>query len=171
MGPVGKHLWFAQPSPRAMDDMTTQHARVVQAEEIEHVPLPHGGGFQLLADGGALGANRLLLGAGMAGARRHLHTRSTELFHVLDGTMEFELDGDTAEVGRGGLVLVPPGVPHAFAAAPGGPAEILAVLSPGIERFGYFRALGRIQHGLEPFESLLPEQERYDVHFVGATPH
>lgn len=146
--------------------MTHQAAHVVQADEAEHVPLPHGGGFHLLADGGALGANRLALGAGATGARLHFHARSTELFYVLAGTVEFELAGETTAVGRGGLVLVPPGMPHAFGAAPGTPAEVLAVLSPGVERFGYFRALGRIQHGLEPFESLLPAQDRYDVRFV-----
>ncbi|WP_327134179.1 hypothetical protein [Streptomyces sp. NBC_01343] len=42
------------------------------------------------------------------------------------------------------------------------------MLTPGVERFGYFRTLGRIQHGLAPFEELLPHQERYDVHFPGA---
>lgn len=146
-------------------------ALVVRAGSAEHVPLPHGGGFDLLADGadtgGALGANRLTLGAGADGARPHLHARSTELFHVLDGAVEFFLDGGTTTVTRGGLVVVPPGMPHAFGAAAGATAALLAVLTPGVDRFGYFRALGRIQHGLDTFDSLLPEQDRYDVHFLG----
>ncbi|MEV0173918.1 cupin domain-containing protein [Streptomyces sp. NPDC050803] len=148
----------------------TQRALIVHAEEAERVPLPHGGAFHLLADGsdtgGALGANRLTLGPGAAGARTHYHALSTELFLVLDGVMRFTLDGTTTTVTAGGLVAVPPGLPHSFGAAPGSTADLLAVLTPGIDRFGYFRALGRIQHGLEPFEALLPEQDRYDVHFV-----
>jgi quercetin dioxygenase-like cupin family protein len=147
-------------------------AVVVQPQEAEHVPLPHGGGFRLLADanqtGGALGANRLTLGAGADGARPHLHKLSSELFYVLDGTVEFFLDGAVTAVSAGGVVAVPPGMPHAFGAAPGVTADLIAVLTPGVDRFGYFRALGRIQYGLETFDSLLSEQDRYDVHFVDA---
>jgi mannose-6-phosphate isomerase-like protein (cupin superfamily) len=113
-----------------------------------------------------LGANRLTLGPGRDGAKPHYHALSTELFYVLDGTMAFVLGEETATVAKGGLVVMPPGLPHAFGAAPGVGADLLAVLTPGVERFGYFRQLGRVQHGLEPFGGLLPEQERYDVHFV-----
>ncbi|NUW42726.1 hypothetical protein [Nonomuraea rhodomycinica] len=49
-----------------------------------------------------------------------------------------------------------------------GRTDLLAVLTPGVDRLGYFRRLGRVQHGLEPFDGLLPVQERYDVHFVQA---
>ncbi|MFD7572445.1 hypothetical protein ACFV6U_18245, partial [Streptomyces sp. NPDC059810] len=49
-----------------------REALIVQAEEAERIPLPHGGGFVLLADardtGGALGANRLTRGPGGARA-------------------------------------------------------------------------------------------------------
>lgn len=151
----------------------TGRALVVGADEAEQVPLPHGGGFLLLADadatGGALGANRLTLGEGADGARTHHHALSTELFYVLDGELDFFLDGRMTTVGAGGLVCVPPGVPHAFGARRGTAADLLAVLTPGVKRFGYFRALGRVQHGLDPFESLLPEQDRYDVHFLDPT--
>ncbi|MER7946754.1 cupin domain-containing protein [Streptomyces sp. NPDC096079] len=147
-----------------------RQALVVHAEEAERIGLPHGGGFRLLADavhtGGALGANRLSLGVGAAGARTHFHARSTELFYVLDGVMWCTLDGVTTTVAAGGLVSVPPGVPHSFGAAPGSGAELLVVLTPGVDRFGYFRSLGRVQHGLASFEDLLAEQERYDVHFL-----
>ncbi|MEV7444362.1 hypothetical protein AB0O22_25045 [Streptomyces sp. NPDC091204] len=72
----------------------------------------------------------------------------------------------TETVRAGGLVGVPPGTVHAFGAAPQQGADLLVVLTPGIDRFGYFRALGRVRRGEEPFESLLPEQDRYDVHFA-----
>ncbi|MGW0394546.1 cupin domain-containing protein [Streptomyces sp. NPDC003042] len=151
-----------------MTENTRTGALVVGAGEAEQVPLPSGGAFRLLADGGAAGVNRLTLGEGAPWAPNHLHRRSAELFYVLGGAADFLLDGEPARVDAGGLVLVPPGLPHAFGAAPGGGADLLVVLTPGVERFGYFRALGRIQHGLEPFEGLLGDQERYDVHFVGA---
>ncbi|MFD0255564.1 hypothetical protein ACFVGX_32185 [Streptomyces sp. NPDC127113] len=44
-------------------------------------------------------------------------------------------------------------------------ADLFVVLSPGIERFGYFEKLAAISRGEEHFESLIPEQDRYDVHF------
>ncbi|MER6781495.1 MULTISPECIES: cupin domain-containing protein [unclassified Streptomyces] len=143
-------------------------ALVVRAADAEVVALPHSGSFRLLADGGAAGVNRLSLGAGSAGAPHHFHTRSTELFYVIGGAADFRLGTEAVRVTEGGLVLVPPGLTHAFGAAPGGGAELLVVLTPGVERFGYFRTLGRIQHGLAPFEELLPHQDRYDVHFAGA---
>lgn len=122
------------------------NALVLHPEKAEFVPLPNGGGFGLLADagqtGGALGANRLTLGEGADGARPHLHKLSSELFYVVDGTMEFFLDGAMTTMSAGGLVVVPPRMPHAFGAAPGSTADLIAVLTPGIERFGYFRALG-----------------------------
>ncbi|MFJ3765251.1 cupin domain-containing protein [Streptomyces sp. NPDC090082] len=147
-----------------------QQALIVRAEEAERIDLPHGGGFHLLADarhtGGALGANRLSLAEGAQGARPHFHARSTELFYVLEGAMRFTLDGGTTTVAAGGLVSVPPGTPHSFAAAPGSAAELLVVLTPGVDRFGYFRSLGHVQHGLETFDGLLAAQDRYDVHFL-----
>ncbi|MFD8984171.1 cupin domain-containing protein [Streptomyces sp. NPDC059564] len=145
---------------------TETAAVVVQAQDAEYVPLPHGGGFTLLMDGGPLAVNRLALGPGAAGARPHVHSSAAELFHVLSGTVEFRLGGTVEEVGPGGLVLVPPGLPHAFGATTDGPAELLVVMNSSAERFEYFRALGRIQHGLQPFTDLLPLQDQYDVHFV-----
>ncbi|MFB4270861.1 cupin domain-containing protein [Nonomuraea sp. GTA35] len=153
--------------------MTALQAFVVPSQSAEVVVLPAGGAFTLLADAsdtaGALGANRLTLGPGRDGARLHYHARSTELFYVLDGALDFLLGEERMTLTKGGLVVVPPRLPHAFGAAPGTGADLLAVLTPGVERYGYFRQLGRIQHGLEPFDSLLPEQERYDVHFVDAS--
>ncbi|MFD0359050.1 cupin domain-containing protein [Streptomyces sp. NPDC127110] len=151
---------------------------VVQPEEAEDVPLPGGAGMRLLADAsdtaGALGANLLRLAAGADGAGPHHHARSTEVFYVLDGAARFRLwgaDGERAgTVGAGGLVVVPPDTVHAFGAAPGRAAELLVLLTPGVDRFGYFRALGRVRRGEEPFEVLLGEQHRYDVHFAAAAP-
>ncbi|MCK2216273.1 cupin domain-containing protein [Actinomadura sp. ATCC 31491] len=152
---------------------STSKAFVMPAAAAEVVALPAGGAFTLLADAsdtaGALGANRLVLGPGRDGARPHYHALSTELFYVLDGQVEFLLGEEPVTVSRGALVTVPPGLPHAFGAAPGSAADLLAVLTPGVDRFGYFRRLGRVQHGLEPFDDLLPDQDRYDVHFTTTT--
>lgn len=146
---------------------------VVPEGAAEVVELPAGGALRLLVDagatGGALGANRLTLGAGAAGAAPHYHALSSELFYVLAGEMKFLLGERLVGVGRGGLVVVPPGTVHAFGAAAGSTADVLVVLTPGVERFDYFRRLGRVARGEDAPGSLLPEQDRFDVHFVNDT--
>ena len=144
---------------------------VVHERDVEAVPLPGGGRFVLLEDGpgtgGLLGANRLALPAGANGTWPHCHHRSTEVFHVLSGTVEFLLDGELTGVGRGGLVVVPPGSVHAFGASADGPAEFFALLTPGVVRFDYFRQLGRIARGEADRDSMDGLHEVYDVHFHG----
>jgi quercetin dioxygenase-like cupin family protein len=140
--------------------------RAAEAEVIGRTPTT----VRLLADssatGGALSTQRVTLADGANGANPHRHDNSAELFYMLDGTAQF-LSGDqviTAE--RGDLVVVPPSAPHAFAAAPGENADILIVITPGVERFEYFRHLERIAYGKVPPESLLDVQELYDTYFL-----
>lgn len=57
-------------------------------------------------------------------------------------------------------------MPHAFAAAPREDVDILIVITPGVERFEYFRHLERIAYGKVPPESLLDVQELYDTYFL-----
>ena len=139
--------------------------RSAEAEVIGLAPTT----LRLLADssatGGALSTLRATLTAGADGARPHHHANSAELFYMIDGTAQL-LSGEqivTAE--RGDLVVVPPGLSHAFAAAPGEDADILIVITPGVERFEYFRHLERIAYGKVPPESLLDVQEIYDTYF------
>lgn len=139
-------------------------ALVVRPGEAGGATLSNGG-FELLADGGAVSASRLRLTNGADGAPPHHHKLSHEVFYVLGGTMLFRLGDSLATVGKGGLVVVPPGLPHIFGAAEGEGADVFVVLSPGIERFGYFEQLAAISRGEVDFDSLIPEQDRYDVHF------
>ncbi|MER5179989.1 cupin domain-containing protein [Streptomyces sp. NPDC002896] len=125
---------------------------------------------KLLADssasGGALSTVRVTLTDGADGARPHLHKGSAEMFYLLDGAAEVLSGDDIVTAERGDLVIVPPNMPHAFAAAPGTDADILIVITPGVERFEYFRHLQRIRLGEATVESLLEVQELYDNHFL-----
>lgn len=64
-----------------------------------------------------------------------------------------------------GAAVVPPGTAHAFAAAAGSDADLLIILTPGVERFEYFRHLQRIATGAASLESILEVQDRYDNYF------
>jgi quercetin dioxygenase-like cupin family protein len=142
--------------------------RSAEAEVVGRAPTT----VRLLADsgstGGALSTQRVTLTGGADGARPHRHDGSAELFYMLDGTAQLLSGEEVVTAGRGDLVIVPPGLPHAFAAAPGEDADILIVITPGVERFEYFRHLERIAYGKVPPESLLDVQELYDTYFLGS---
>ncbi|MFI9154843.1 cupin domain-containing protein [Streptomyces sp. NPDC053367] len=140
--------------------------RDADAETVGEDPVA----VKLLADssasGGALSTVRVTLGEGADGARPHLHRNSAEMFFLLDGEAELLSGEDVITAERGDLVIVPPGRPHAFAAPPGSTADLLIVITPGVERFDYFRHLQRIRLGEAGPESLLEVQELYDNHFL-----
>jgi quercetin dioxygenase-like cupin family protein len=140
--------------------------RDAEAEVVGRAPTT----VKLLADssatGGALSTQRVTLTGGADGAKPHWHNNSAEMFFLLDGAAEILSGEDVVTAGPGDLVVVPPGRPHAFAAVPGSDADLLIVLTPGVERFEYFRHLQRIALGEASPESLLEVQELYDNHFL-----
>jgi mannose-6-phosphate isomerase-like protein (cupin superfamily) len=127
---------------------------------------------RLLADssatGGALSTIRVTLANGADGAKPHHHKGSAEMFYVLDGAVQVLSGTDIVTAESGDLIVVPPTLAHAFAAARGKSADLLIVITPGVERFEYFRKLQRIAHGQEPPESLRDVQELYDTYFVSS---
>jgi len=140
---------------------------IVRSGEAEYLPeIAH----RLLADasatGGALSAHRVQLPRDGNGAVPHRHNHSSELFFVVDGALDVLVGAEIATARPGDLLVVPPECDHAFRAHPGHSADALIVITPGVERFGYFRHLVRIRRGEASRESLLAEQDRYDTHFV-----
>lgn len=145
---------------------STVIVRDAEAEVVGRAPVT----IRLLADssrtGGALSTQRITLTGGADGARPHWHDNSAEMFFMLDGAAELLSGEEIVTAGPGDLVVVPPGMPHAFAAVPGADADILVVITPGVERFEYFRHLQRVALGEVTPESLLEVQELYDNHFL-----
>ena len=84
---------------------------------------------------------------------------------MLSGSAQLLADDRIVAASEGDLALVPSGLPHAFAAAPASDADLLIVITPGVERFEYFRHLARIATGWQSPESLLEVQARYDTFF------
>jgi hypothetical protein len=100
----------------------------------------------------------------------HRHDKSSELFYVLSGSVQLLAGEEVLTAGEGDLAVVPPGLPHAFGAPPGSGGELLIIITPGVERFEYFRHLGRLVAGQATLESLLAVQERYDTYFLPSEP-
>jgi mannose-6-phosphate isomerase-like protein (cupin superfamily) len=124
----------------------------------------------LLADssstGGALSTVKVSLEKGADGARPHRHEKSAEMFYILSGRVEVLSGTDIVKAEAGDVIVVPPRLPHAFAAERSSSAEILIIIVPGVERFEYFRQLARIARGEDPPENLNDVQEIYDNYFL-----
>lgn len=64
---------------------------------------------------------------GSGPATLHVHHADDEAWHVLEGTLHFRFADRTVDVGAGGSVFVPAGVPHTYTATD---ARYLIVLTP-----------------------------------------
>ncbi|GGT20524.1 cupin domain-containing protein [Nonomuraea spiralis] len=149
-----------------IDPRTTAVIRSVDAEIIGGPPST---GRMLLdssATGGALSTMRITLGEGADGAVPHTHTTASEMFYVLDGRVQVLSGDEVITLEQGDVAVVPPDVAHAFGAAPGAEADLLIVITPGVERFEYFRLLARLKTGEATLEELLASQDRFDNHFL-----
>lgn len=66
----------------------------------------------------------------------HVHHREDEWFHVLEGRVDFLVEGQWNTVAAGGSAFMPKGVPHAFRNAGEGALKMLIQTSPaGFEVF------------------------------------
>ncbi|GAB3418119.1 cupin domain-containing protein [Flindersiella endophytica] len=141
---------------------------VVQASEAE--VLEGVNPIRLRADSdasqGAFSISSGTIAAGADNARPHFHKASWEVFCIVDGALEILLDDELVTVSGGGLVAVPPGVVHAFGATPGSRVDAFVFITPGVQRFDYFRVLPKILSGEIPEAELASMHEKYDVHFV-----
>jgi mannose-6-phosphate isomerase-like protein (cupin superfamily) len=61
--------------------------------------------------------------------QRHYHARSEELYVLLEGTGEMEIDGATRRVGPGDAILIPPGARHQITAGDA-PLRFLCCCAP-----------------------------------------
>jgi mannose-6-phosphate isomerase-like protein (cupin superfamily) len=154
----------------AVTDQPTAPAPVlVRAENAETLQDGATSLITLLADagatGGALTANKATFRKGSPGAPAHFHTKATEMFIVLDGTMRILVNDEILTLGKGDFLTVPPTVPHAFAPAPGSEAEMLVTFTPGLHRFDYYRLLERVYRGEATVQDIRDSSQQYDNHY------
>ncbi len=96
----------------------------------------------------------------------HVHEREDELIHVLDGEHIFQCGDTEFNVGPGGIVFLPRGVPHAHRRVVPRVGRFLVLVSPaGFE--GFFRMLAEAECAgeLGP-EAYAAASERYGISWM-----
>ena len=93
----------------------------------------------------------------------HYHANHTDAFYVIEGELEFVIDGEPVRAPAGTLVVAPRGQVHAFPVAIGGPARFLNIHTPGgFER--YMRTLVEMRaRGESPDAELQRAHDQYLV--------
>jgi mannose-6-phosphate isomerase-like protein (cupin superfamily) len=61
---------------------------------------------------------------------RHYHRASEEIYYLVEGSGEMELDGERRRVSAGDAVLIPPGSWHRIRADERGPLRLLCACAP-----------------------------------------
>jgi mannose-6-phosphate isomerase-like protein (cupin superfamily) len=67
---------------------------------------------------------------GHAATRRHYHANSEEIYLVLEGEGELEVDEEVRAVGAGDAILIPPGSPHRLTAGQDGVRILCCCVPP-----------------------------------------
>jgi mannose-6-phosphate isomerase-like protein (cupin superfamily) len=80
--------------------------------------------------GGAFGIWETFSAPG-TGPAAHVHTRETEIFRVISGTFRFWCGVEVFDAGVGGVVVLPPHIPHAWRNIGGDPGRMMGVVTPG----------------------------------------
>ena len=62
--------------------------------------------------------------------QRHYHGDSEEIYYLVEGTGQMEIDGERARVAPGDAVLIPPGAWHQIRADTSGPLRFLCCCAP-----------------------------------------
>ena len=100
----------------------------------------------------------------------HVHRQHAETFYILDGNVDFYIDGDWSTATPGTTVHIPPGIPHALVLQDGQTGKLLMIFQPaGFDGF------------LAEMSQLTPEQlsddaltaalsEKYDLIHLGDVP-
>jgi quercetin dioxygenase-like cupin family protein len=118
------------------------------------------------ATGGSISAHHVRLSDGALGANPHRHTIYSEAFYVVAGSVDLLAGEELTRVTAGDLAVVPPGVVHAFGASAGCDAEALVFITPGVERFDYFRQVARVVAGEDDPGTLQKMQADIDIDTV-----
>ena len=101
----------------------------------------------------------------------HLHRDHAETFYIIDGAVDFYVDGDWMTLEAGACLHVPPGVPHAAKTANGQEAaRMLMIFQPaGFDQF-LAEIAGMSEADIADASVMAALQEKYDIVQLGPMP-
>ncbi|HEX8833456.1 MAG TPA: cupin domain-containing protein [Abditibacteriaceae bacterium] len=95
----------------------------------------------------------------------HLHKNEDELFHIIEGSMEFKVGGETTVATAGTTVFLPRNVPHEFMTVGDVPVKTMVMVFPsGAEEM--FEELHALPPGPPDMPRVLGICERFGVIFL-----
>ena len=115
--------------------------------------------------GNAFAVLEYRMSARTPGPPPHLHRRTDEAFHVLEGELTLHLEDRSVEAGPGDFVLVPRGVVHTFENVGSSETRFLEMVAPGAFA-GYFEevlAAAPAGGGPPDPEAMAALWENYDI--------
>lgn len=125
--------------------------------------------------GGAYALFEILIPPG-GGVPPHVHTHEEEAFYLLEGELNFEVEGVPVRASAGTFIHFPREVPHAFTNQADRSARLLAWAVPaGIEDF--FSTVGQVLPGgtetppvvtQDEMQSLIAAAPKHGIHILAA---
>lgn len=111
--------------------------------------------------GGAFEIYDLRMGPGSVDY--HVHDRMDETLCVLEGTVEFNVNGEKFPGPAGSVAYVPKGLHHGFVNHGPADARVLLLFSPATGQADFFRAIAQIVAGPNPDPAAIKAlQAEYD---------
>ena len=109
-------------------------------------------------------------GANQPGPPPHVHHTFEEAWYILDGEVDFWVDGKTTRGRAGSFFLVPRGAAHTFQVVGDGPARWIGVFSPG-RYMELIRERGKLipANGPPDPNAVVELFARYDTEIVEST--
>lgn len=100
----------------------------------------------------------------------HVHRQHAETFYILEGDVDFYIDGNWMTAKPGTTVHIPPGIPHALDLPGGQTGKLLMIFQPaGFDRF--LAEMSKLTEAQLADEALMNElSEKYDLIPLGDVP-
>jgi mannose-6-phosphate isomerase-like protein (cupin superfamily) len=117
---------------------------------------------------GNFGLFEFVMEVGSKGASPHIHKHLTEMFYVVEGEIELNLDDRTVLATPGSFMLVPENTPHGFSNPGQTQSKLLIMFCPADEREKYFEGLAELtKNGRQPSQKeLLELMQKFDQYPV-----